>query len=84
MPAARKKKPASKRRPLARRNDHDSETMAVIGRRIREHRNALRDQIADLRDKVDDLDAAWSAWDVDALEDMGLLRPEEAAWMRGR
>lgn len=80
----RRKPSTPKRRPLARRNDHHSEMMALVGKRIRRHREALMDQIADLRDRVDSLDDAWKDWDTDALEGMGLLRPEEAAWMRGR
>lgn len=62
-----------------------SDPTGPIGRKIRDHRQNLMNQIADLREEIEDnkalldiLDEAWGKWDTERLVDFGIISPTEA------
>lgn len=80
-----KRKPTSAKRRPPRANpsrlsgfDLHQETAQLVGTRIRERRDSLLYQIGLLRDEIDSLDLAWKEWDMDVLQDHGLITKDEA------
>lgn len=62
-----------------------SDPTGPIGRKIRDHRQNLLSQIADLREEIEDnkalidiLDEAWKKWDTDMLAELGVITRAEA------
>jgi hypothetical protein len=83
-PTAAKIKSPARRPGSARRNPSadDRDYHAEIGRKIRDTRSSMMDQIASLRDDVHDLDTAWKEWDIDYLERRRYITKAEAGHLR--
>lgn len=69
---------------IARRNpsEDDREYDAEIGRKLRDMRSFLLDRISELREELNDLDAAWKEWDIDYLERRQYITKAEAKHLR--
>ena len=83
-PAASKAKSPKHRPAIARRNpsEDDREYDAEIGRKLRDMWSFLLDRIAELREELNDLDAAWKEWDIDYLERRQYITKAEAEHLR--
>lgn len=78
------RRPTRRAAPRSRHNptQDDRDYTAEIGRKLRDARSFLQDQIADLREEMHDLDAAWKEWDIDYLERKRYITKAEAKHLR--
>lgn len=54
------------------------EVAALVGRKLKETINGLKNQVQDLQDQIEDIEGAWENWGLKWLVEVGILTQKEA------